>query len=94
VFKFGQVIVASVPGAVSRAETLCGEQHDDDTIVRGMIQSSNEGLTTLNPSTAESTEIAGVIMLSPRNSAAPKMPRAASTAVVRALCSWPSDATG
>jgi hypothetical protein len=28
----------------------------------------------LTPSTADSTEIAGVIMLSPKNSAAPKMP--------------------
>ena len=34
---------------------------------------------TLRPSTADSTEIAGVIMLSPENSAAPKMPSVAST---------------
>ncbi len=33
----------------------------------------------LVPSTAESTEIAGVIMLSPKNSAAPNTPRPAST---------------
>ena len=42
-------------------------------------------MTTLSPSTADRTEIAGVMMLSPRNSAAPKTPSAASTAVVRAL---------
>jgi hypothetical protein len=35
----------------------------------------------LSPSTADSTEIAGVIMLSPRNSDAPKIPRPASSIV-------------
>ena len=49
------------------------------TAVIGTISSSSDGSTTLSPSTAESTEIAGVIMLSPKNSAAPKMPSAAST---------------
>ena len=38
---------------------------------------------TLRPSTADSTEIAGVIMLSPKNSAAPNMPSAASITAVR-----------
>jgi hypothetical protein len=38
---------------------------------------------TLRPSTADSTEIAGVIMLSPKNNAAPNNPAAASTAAVR-----------
>ena len=54
------------------------------TAVIGTIRSSNDGLTTLSPSTADSTEIAGVIMLSPKNSAAPKMPSAARTTVARA----------
>ena len=37
----------------------------------------------MSPSTADSTEIAGVIMLSPKNSAAPKIPTDASTATAR-----------
>ena len=45
--------------------------------VIGTIRCSSDGSTTLSPSTAESTEIAGVIMLSPKNSDAPKMPSAA-----------------
>ena len=49
------------------------------TAVIGTIHSSRSGSTTLRPSTADSTEIAGVIMLSPKNSDAPKMPSAAST---------------
>ena len=44
----------------------------------------SDGCTTLSPSTAESTEIAGVIMLSPKNSDAPNIPSAASTSFVRA----------
>ena len=51
------------------------------TAVTGMMNVSRSGLIVLTPSTAESTEIAGVIMLSPRKSAAPKMPRAASVNV-------------
>ena len=46
-----------------------GDRHDQ--------VSRATGRTTFTPSTAESTEIAGVIMLSPKNSEAPKMPRAA-----------------
>ena len=53
------------------------------TAVIGTIHSSNVGSTTLRPSTADSTEIAGVIMLSPKNSAAPKMPSAVSAMTVR-----------
>lgn len=49
----------------------------------GTTSPSSDGSTTLSPSTADSTEIAGVIMLSPKNSEAPKMPSAASTATVR-----------
>ena len=47
--------------------------------VIGTTRCSSDGCATLSPSTADSTEIAGVIMLSPRNSDAPKMPSAAST---------------
>ena len=36
--------------------------------VIGTTTSPSDGAATLTPSTAESTEIAGVIMLSPRNS--------------------------
>jgi hypothetical protein len=53
------------------------------TAVIGTTALSSDGWTTLSPSTAESTEIAGVIMLSPKNSEAPKTPSAASTVVVR-----------
>ena len=42
--------------------------------VIGTISCSSDGSTTFSPSTADSTEIAGVIMLSPKNSDAPKMP--------------------
>src|SRR5664279_3906236 len=48
------------------------------TAVIGTIRSCRDGWTTLSPSTADSTEIAGVIMLSPKNSDAPKIPSAAS----------------
>ena len=51
--------------------------------VIGTIRCSSDGSTTLSPSTADSTEIAGVIMLSPKNSDAPKIPSAASTSLVR-----------
>ena len=53
------------------------------TAVIGTIRCSSEGWTTLSPSTAESTEMAGVIMLSPKNSEAPKIPSAASTTARR-----------
>jgi hypothetical protein len=53
------------------------------TAVMGTIRLSRPGWTTFRPSTADSTEIAGVIMLSPKNSAAPKIPTVASTATTR-----------
>ena len=43
------------------------------TAVIGTTYWSKEGSTSLSPSTAESTEIAGVIMLSPKNREAPKI---------------------
>ena len=48
------------------------------TAVIGTTRSANDGATTFTPSIAESTEIAGVIMLSPKNSDAPNTPSAAS----------------
>ena len=51
--------------------------------VIGTTRSLRDGAATLRPSTADSTEMAGVIMLSPRNSDAPKIPSAARTAFVR-----------
>ena len=53
---------------------------DDDRRGDRDDQVLSDGAATLRPSTADSTEIAGVIMLSPRNSDAPKMPSAARTA--------------
>jgi hypothetical protein len=53
--------------------------------VMGTIRCSSDGSATLTPSTAESTEIAGVIMLFPRNSEAPKIPSPTSTSLVRRL---------
>ena len=53
------------------------------TAVIGTTSACSPGSTTLRPSTADSTEIAGVIMLSPKNSAAPKIPSEASTAARR-----------
>ncbi len=51
--------------------------------VIGTTRSASDGAATLTPSTAESTEMAGVIMLSPKNSEAPKTPSAASAMVAR-----------
>ena len=53
--------------------------------VMGRTRSANSGPSTFMPSTAESTEMAGVIMLSPKNSATPRMPTPVSTATVRGL---------
>ncbi len=55
------------------------------TAVMGTTQSLRSGSTVLRPSTEDSTEIAGVIMLSPKNSAAPKRPSNASISAVRRL---------
>ena len=49
----------------------------------GTTRLSSDGSITFIPSTAESTEIAGVIMLSPKKSAAPKTPRPANRNLVR-----------
>jgi hypothetical protein len=51
--------------------------------VIGRIRSLTEGAATFTPSTADRTEIAGVIMLSPKNREAPKTPSAASASLVR-----------
>jgi len=51
--------------------------------VIGTTSPDSDGAETLTPSIADSTEMAGVIMLSPKNSEAPKIPSAASTAFVR-----------
>ncbi len=53
------------------------------TAVIGTTRCPSDGWTTLSPSTADRTEIAGVIMLSPKNSDAPKIPSAASPMRVR-----------
>ena len=53
------------------------------TAVIGTIHESRLGSMIFRPSTADSTEIAGVIMLSPKNSAAPNIPSAARVAAVR-----------
>ena len=47
----------------------------------GTTRCDRLGLTTLSPPTAEVTEIAGVIIPSPKNRPAPKMPSVTSTAV-------------
>ena len=48
------------------------------TIVIGTTYGSSTGVATPRPSTAPSTEMAGVMMPSPYSSAAPKIPRAIS----------------
>jgi hypothetical protein len=48
------------------------------TAVTGTTSPATDGAATLTPSIAERTEIAGVITLSPKNGAAPKIPSAAS----------------
>src|ERR1700736_1820306 len=58
------------------------------TAVIGTMKSSKWGAMALRPSTADSTEIAGVIMLSPKNSEAPNSPSAASIIAVRRP-GWP-----
>ena len=54
--------------------------------VIGTTRCSSDGDATLSPSTADSTEIAGVIMLSPRKSDAPNRPSPASRSLV---LRWP-----
>lgn len=56
------------------------------TAVIGTTSSDSDGSTTFRPSTADSTEIAGVIMLSPKkNSAAPRIPSADRALMTRGL---------
>jgi hypothetical protein len=59
------------------------------TAVIGTTSAPSDGWTTLSPSTADSTEMAGVIMLSPKNSEAPKMPAPASSTAARRPCRSP-----
>ncbi|MNL70868.1 hypothetical protein D3C87_1959300 [compost metagenome] len=47
--------------------------------VMGTTQRARRGSTTCRPSTAESTEMAGVMIASPKNRAAPTSPRARTT---------------
>jgi len=49
------------------------------TTVIGTMNACSPGAATSRPSTAPSTEIAGVITPSPKNSEAPKMPRMPTT---------------
>lgn len=53
------------------------------TAVIGTIHSSRSAVMTLTPSIDDSTEMAGVIMLSPKNSEAPNRPNPARIAAVR-----------
>ena len=53
------------------------------TAVIGTTHASRPGSMTLSPSTADKTDIAGVIIESPKNSAAPNNPSAARNHVVR-----------
>ena len=55
---------------------------------RGTIRCDRLGLTTLRPPIAEVTEIAGVIIPSPKNSPAPKMPSVTSRAVRPIRLRW------
>ena len=80
---------AEQPPDRAGAEPLDANRHDDDRRGDRDDQVAERGATTLSPSTAESTEIAGVIMLSPKNSEAPKIPSAASTILVRAAARQP-----
>src|SRR5215467_8466370 len=59
------------------------------TTVIGTTSPATDGAATLTPSTADSTEIAGVITLSPKNSEAPKTPSTASILAVRRLLGTP-----
>ena len=81
---------ATITGPKNRPTTAVptrctANRHAMITAVSGTTHAASEGRTTFSPSTADSTEIAGVIMLSPRNSAAPSSPSPASRIVTRAL---------
>ena len=51
--------------------------------VIGTTRSDSDGAATLTPSIADSTEMAGVIRLSPKNSEAPNTPSAARISLAR-----------
>ena len=53
------------------------------TAVSGTTRSATDGVTTSTPEIADRTEIAGVIMLSPKNSDAPNTPSSARKIAVR-----------
>ena len=72
-------------GQFAGPETEPGEVAAGIETVIGTTSSDSDGAATLTPSIADSTEMAGVIMLSPKNSAAPKIPSTASAAFVRRL---------
>ena len=59
------------------------------TAVTGSTMAPTDGAATCTPSIADSTEMAGVIMLSPKNSDAPNTPSAASTIATRRLLGAP-----
>lgn len=59
------------------------------TAVIGSTMAPTDGAATCAPSIAESTEIAGVIMLSPKNSDAPNTPSTASASATRRLLGAP-----
>ena len=65
-----------------RAAPLDDEQPTRITIAIGMTQSSNADVATSKPSTALSTEIAGVISPSPYSSAVPNTPSVTTTAAI------------
>ena len=56
----------------------------------GMTRCESDGVATFRPSTAEVTEIAGVIMPSPKNSPAPRRPSVTSAAARGTLRRWMS----
>ena len=77
------------------AEPLDREEQTMIVTVIGTTRLSIEDEMVFVPSTAESTEIAGVIMLSPKKSAAPKTPRPASRNLVRpSIAGRRSDGSG
>ena len=53
--------------------------HSSTAMVIGSTNGLSPGAATSSPSTAPSTEMAGVITPSPKNSEAPKMPRMPTT---------------
>ena len=62
----------------------CSKKRRTRTVaVRGSTSADRDGAATCTPSIADSTEIAGVIMLSPKNSDAPKIPSTASASATR-----------